>query len=236
MFDRPRKTVAQIMSGVDVAPGTKPKSMAINTVRYTDANGDTRYRFHETDIVIAHKDGTFTLNTGGWNTPTTKERISRYAPVRPYTVKGQLWLNSETPFFDGVHVDAEGKPMGVEPFRKSDAKDNLKLRARINKFVRMVDDCKTLPIPDNGDCWFCSMFDKGGKDTSHLQSHVDDSYLHGSLLVNAMREAGFGDDQIRLHYRLNVRFRFKASLRKYMMRHLADVQSPKTQSPKSHAA
>lgn len=33
-------------------------------------------KFHQTFIVSMHKDGTLTLNSGGWNTMTTRKRIN----------------------------------------------------------------------------------------------------------------------------------------------------------------
>ncbi len=35
---------------------------------------------HSTDVVTAHEDGTLTLNSGGWRTITTKDRINAWLP------------------------------------------------------------------------------------------------------------------------------------------------------------
>lgn len=39
--------------------------------------------FHYTAVVTYHRDGTFTIFGGGWNSPTTKNRISEFSPSRP---------------------------------------------------------------------------------------------------------------------------------------------------------
>jgi hypothetical protein len=42
--------------------------------------GPIAVRYWHTDIVVAHVDGTVTLNTDGWRTMTTKERMNDYLP------------------------------------------------------------------------------------------------------------------------------------------------------------
>jgi len=85
-------------------------------------------RLHATDVVLIHRDGTYTLNTGGhgdfagYRTVTTKERINGYSPARVYAIKGTWFLDGEmrevgkegrmeiarVPFHDGIRVDAKG--------------------------------------------------------------------------------------------------------------------------------
>jgi hypothetical protein len=74
----------------------------------------------------------------------------------------------------------------------------LELRAAIRKFVAKCDKFECLPKPENGDCWLCSMHDKDGKswgdhsgDHEHIRSHIQEGYLHGSLILNALKWAGY---------------------------------------------
>jgi hypothetical protein len=60
----------------------------------------------------------------------------------------------------------------------------------------------------------------GGNNHDHLLSHLKENYLHGSLLVNAMREYGFRDDQIGFHYQLQLHDTFKRAVRKYLYKRL----------------
>jgi hypothetical protein len=58
---------------------------------------DYAVRLHNTDVVTIHADGTYTLNTGGWETVTTKDRINGYGPARVYSHRGvwAVWHSSD---------------------------------------------------------------------------------------------------------------------------------------------
>jgi hypothetical protein len=59
-------------------------------------------RYHRTNVVVIHQDGRYTLNTGGWMTATTKDRINHYGPLRVYQ-KARVWyLPDGTRFIDGM--------------------------------------------------------------------------------------------------------------------------------------
>lgn len=241
-----RQTNQAIMADVDDAINVK--RIANNTVRYERPNGDVVWRLHNTDIVVKHVDGTFTLNSGGWKTVTTKDRINTYAPAYLYSGDGVWYIRGGVPFYDGMKVDAGGQAIDA-PAATSEAKEAKVLKAKITKFVRMIDACEELPTPSNGDCWICSMMhpepSRNNKpsanqmnpgasgpsgDPSCLMSHIDEGYLHGSLLVNAMRWKGYSDEGISLYYynanRFDGRFGrdvFKRALRGYLGRKLGLV-------------
>jgi hypothetical protein len=64
------------------------------TARYDEiADGDISVVLHNTPVVTYHAEGTLSLNTGGWLTVTTKDRINRFTPpnVRVHSVKGR-WM------------------------------------------------------------------------------------------------------------------------------------------------
>lgn len=77
--------------------------------RLENRGDDYAIRLHATDVVTIHADGTYTLNTGGWRTRTTKERINEYAPVRAYQLRGKWYIGAGVPFYDGMRVDAHGR-------------------------------------------------------------------------------------------------------------------------------
>jgi len=241
-----RQTNQQIMA--DVTDAVNVKRIANNTVKYERMNGDVVYRLHNTDIVTKHSDGTFTLNSGGWKTITTKDRINLYAPAHVYSGNG-TWYVEKIPFFDGMRVNADGTVIGADQDKADKAEKEAKaLKAKIAKFVRKIDDCEELPMPNSGDCWICGMFHpepandgnklefnhiKGqsgpGGDLTCLMSHIDEGYLHGSLLVNAMRWKGYTDQGISLYYGMaqrpgrGNRDAFKRALRQYLGRKLGLV-------------
>jgi hypothetical protein len=219
-----------LMQGAPVAAGTKPKRLANNTLRYTATDGSIRTRLHGTDIIVQTGD-VYTLSSGGWRTVTTKERLNSFSPARIHASKGVWYAGAGVPFFDGMRVDGGGNPLDKPNLRQAKKDDTL--RRKVNLFCKKVDTVETLPTPNGGDCWLCMMSkatngktDRGGytigtdraDDTEHLLSHVDEGYLHGWLLVNAMRARGYTDDGIGLHYRMDLRGTIKRALRVYLLR------------------
>lgn len=224
-----RESLAAMMTGVAFDAAPRPKLIANNTVQYY-RNGRRVIRLHQTDIL--EFDGPVcTITTEGWQTVTTKDRINKYSPIRISSQRG-LWYVGETLFYDGIKI-CDGKPPAANLKRERKAN---KLAESIRKFVAKVDKLDSLPQPDNGDCWYCSMFDRaqpadksdygvgnktGKRSTNckHIRSHVRYGYLHGSLIVNAMRWCGETDMLIswafndpRKQWRRNV----KRDLRRYL--------------------
>lgn len=68
-------------------------------------DGSVGIMLHSTYVVKIHPDNSATLNSGGWQTVTTKDRINQYSPVRVYQRDYQWYLNDGTPFKDGMIVD-----------------------------------------------------------------------------------------------------------------------------------
>ena len=77
---------------------------------------DIAVLFHGTAVVTYHPDGSVTLDSGGWLTSTTKQRINAYTRAPVYSVKGK-WLvgvpgGGKVPFRDGIRVDVAGRTAG----------------------------------------------------------------------------------------------------------------------------
>ena len=69
--------------------------------------GSVGILLHSTYVVKIHADNTYTLQTGGWQTSTTKDRINQYAPVRVYQHKYEWFVKlngKEYPFMEGMVV------------------------------------------------------------------------------------------------------------------------------------
>jgi hypothetical protein len=52
------------------------RPVSANKRVYRGENGDIHLRLHQTDVVTWHPDGTYTIRTGGWHTPTTRAAIA----------------------------------------------------------------------------------------------------------------------------------------------------------------
>lgn len=214
-----------------VAPiAGRAKIIARNTFRYSTESGATVTRLHFTDIVQAMPGGRFKLDSGGWRTMTTKDRINEALRGTGFVVVSDrgVWFVAAGPshahdygaavsdrvaFYDGMVLpDAFTSARGKA---EREAERQRKLKAEIKRFVcEGIPSGKPIPTPDAGDCWLCSMFDAeppatreanghtvidpSTKDSGHLLEHVREGYMHGSLIVNAMRRAGFTDAGISL--------------------------------------
>jgi hypothetical protein len=175
-------------------------------------------RLHQTDVVTIHADGRVRLDSGGWRTVTTKERINRFAPgARVWSVGGRwvLLVGRETvPYYDGVEYDAEQGRVLVDPARVDveaarDVATRL-LKERVTGFVRLLEQPElarpfVAAVVEGGswagDCWYCLMRDENGVplgDASgshgHLEDHLEEGYLVPSLFRNAFREQ-YGDEK-----------------------------------------
>ena len=71
-------------------------------------NIDYGVRLHETDIVIIHRDGTYSLFSGGWKTRTTLNRLNKYSPATITQRKGE-WYAGVTPWNEGMRFTSDGR-------------------------------------------------------------------------------------------------------------------------------
>ncbi len=64
------------------------KKVANNTYIRRTGLDTIALRLHETDILVWHEDGSVELNSGGWQTVTTKSRMNEFAPGGWYDRSG----------------------------------------------------------------------------------------------------------------------------------------------------
>lgn len=221
-----RKTKKEMLQGIENDVKTS-EIINNNTLRIVYKDGRVAIRFHQTDI-ISEQDGLVTLNSGGYKTVTTKDRISEYLLWFgvPFYIsqRNHQWYIGAGVFYDGMQFRGDEQ---IGEVKKDNLQERTKMLKKIKKYVDLITE-DNLPTPSNGDCWYCLMKEvKTGKpigdctgDTSHLISHMEEGYVVGSLLVNAMREAGYRDEQISFHYQLKMVDTFKCVLRKYLIKRL----------------
>lgn len=201
----------------------RARIIARNTFRYQTTAGAEIVRLHLTDVVTRDAKGRITLNSGGWKTKTTNDRINLGLQGTPYRLiagrngwevarlgegESYAWNARErVPFYDGIKLpDAFGAKARLKAERE--AAKAAKLKERIKTYVtKNIRKGVPLAPPDSGDCWHCLMFDavKPGSNpytanespqrnsADHLLSHIRENYLPGSLIVNAFRDSGSTD-------------------------------------------
>lgn len=111
-----------------------------------------------------------------------------------------------------------------------DNKKINKIKKDIKKFIGLIDK-QEIPDISAGDCWHCLMKDEQGKNlgdltnSEHLQEHIKEGYLTGSLLYNAILESGYRAEQFYILKTMNLKDSFKRSLRKYLYKRLLNTEN-----------
>lgn len=221
----PHKSKKVLLAGVQGV--VKSKVIGCNTLELEYDNGNRAIRYHNTDVITTFPNGDKTLTSGGWRTVTTKLRFND-SGFRVWTNKG-VWYITEPatskviPFFDGITFDAAGNVKGnsyIVDFAKIKA-----VKKQIAKYIKLVDTLNPIPFPSNGDCWYCAMKTQEGKslgdafkDTDHLENHLEEGYIHGSIIFNALKEKGYREPALIM--RMNCKTSIKSALRRYLSRRL----------------
>lgn len=222
---RPRNN-ADLLAGVD-KPINKSSVYARSTLEICYQDGSIALRYHDTDVATKLPNGTYQLDSGGFRTATTKARINYWTPagIGIYQEKSIWYMRDGNVFYDGIVVNSDGnviseKQIPVEKHKK----EVEKKKRRIRKYVQLIDAEKHMPTPSAGDCWLCCMRSKkteeswGADNHDHLESHIDAGYMFGSIIYNAMVEAGHHKPE--LYWQMNLKDAPKRALRKYLYKRL----------------
>lgn len=193
------------------------KKVANNTYLVRDGES-VAVRLHQTNVVTFTPEGTVILNTGGWQTVTTKDRINSFSPARVASDKGiwfvyyrentgshayqpddsSEWHRCRATFFDGMAVDSSGVPLV-----KDSGEELLAAKRRLDRMIRQyvagyvchVLDRGNLEPPGHGDCFMCQAAQPQNENPlglDHLMSHMEEGYYVPSLLWSAIRSHGYG--------------------------------------------
>jgi hypothetical protein len=203
-----------------------------NTFEVLFNNGDKAIRLHNTNIITYKNNGNIVLNTDNWKTHTTKSRINQYLKGLTLIQKNHTWFlvknyqdKNLITYYDSIEFDNNINL--ITENKTVDTKKQDKIKKQITSYCNLLDKMDKIPEPSSGDCWYCSMYDVKNHvplgdltKSDHLISHLKENYLHGSILINAMRESGYKNYQIGLHYQMNLKDTFKRSLRKYLIKRL----------------
>ncbi len=206
----PNSITPTYQGAIDFLSGGRNKtSRAVeNNTRIEKRGDDYAVVLHGTDVVTYHKDGSATLNSGGWLTVTTKDRMNGYLGnrARVYSKRG-VWFvftrdggtfdwDGGVRYFDGIRIASDGTILNPPDPKLAERKREaeIKMRKRVDRFVDGYMKALTegMPVPSGGDCWGCSMFERAGShDNNHLLSHLTDRYYVPTLLWNAMGDRGY---------------------------------------------
>ncbi len=183
----------------------KSKGKPISTsTRVVQRGEDYAVRYHETDVVTYKADGSIVLNTGGWLTMTTKERMTEHLPAgyRVASVKGRWFLMTydSTPigpdtfaWRDGITITPSGSVTGFERIdlvAEQDA-ENKRIDKAVKAYVEAITPVVIREAHEHagGDCFGCLAPD--AFDVSHLALHMEEGYYPFRLLVNAVADKGY---------------------------------------------
>lgn len=118
-----------------VLGGKSLKKIGHNTWLEWLGGGVYGVRYHQTYVVKIHPDNTYTLNSGGWHTVTTRDRINEFAPARCYIEQKTMRIRAnviasegcpvshiqpvDMPFRDGIRLPAGSPPTWEDKVTKS---------------------------------------------------------------------------------------------------------------------
>lgn len=124
------------------------KQLSANRKVWRDHTGDIHLRLHYTNIVTWHPDGSYTLNTGGWHSPTTARNMAAVIglPVRRVNKRGQppqLGVLGK-PIVDGAKWEPVMPPAPEQDWRPDSVipEDHYSLSRRKRKYARYSEVAK----------------------------------------------------------------------------------------------
>lgn len=186
MFGTPRKSKSQMVAAL---PGhTAARLVANNTLEWFGADGARRIRLHETDVLTFHPNGALTIDTGGWNTHTTRARLREFLPrgFNVWTHRGELTLShpkGETRFRESCYIGPRG---AVKPDMTPRALDSD--RRLLDAFMRHVRKTGLPSIEESGgDPW---VFSPGQVTPDVMRDWLESRYFTRRFCQLALAHAG----------------------------------------------
>lgn len=141
-------------------------------------------RLHKTDVVTYHADGSIELNTGGWKTSTTKDRINSYAPVVISQMQSVWYISkgkARMVFKDGMRITGRGDLEGGDSIESVKTINEIKRKLKSYSLFLF----QSLIAGKMTHCWMC--FTASGEDEiskAHLQTHIDKKEAPTEILLN----------------------------------------------------
>jgi hypothetical protein len=185
----------------------KSRLIANNTIEYWQ-DGARVIRLHGIDIIRYNADGSVTLNSGGWRTPTTRDRLNRFTPFHVHQKDGIWYLQingKKYVFEDGITIHPDGEVKGAGPDPEELKMLDKRIKKYVNDYMKQL-IARNLSQPSRGDCWYCFLrtqdntpLGEATQGRQRLLAHIEESYFVPSLVINAIEHFG-GLSQIARHY------------------------------------
>lgn len=179
------------------------KKLANNTYLQKRENS-IAIKLHNTDIITFNPDNSFILNTNGWKTVTSKDRINTYLPINFRLIQEKsIWYlcNNGNKYYyeDNMLINSNEEIDKKLLFNGKREKENNKLKNKIKTYCKnYIQAFKNGKVkkPSNGDCFYCAMhtvddnkpLGEALNSSSHILSHFKEKYYVPSLLMNSIKD------------------------------------------------
>lgn len=200
----------QKIINLQVQRGFDKKKLANNTYLRRLSDQEYAISLHSTDVIVIFESNgqtCYRLNSGGYQTVTTKDRLNTFSPARIYQKRGVWYLNedgytgdgkSDLIYFDGIEIDVKGKAVNANSAPTDYLEKKKALDRLINEYIRgFAKDAieNELGVPNGGDCWLCHMYlDHQEKDDLvHVCSHLYEKYYTRAFLYYCLRLHNYRD-------------------------------------------
>jgi len=114
--------------------------------------------------VIRQEKGVWYISTDGWETQSV--------------------------YYDGVTVK-DGQVLNPQADPSAEYNRVKKLIEDYIKAAKTQIKVNGIPEPSAGDCWICKWLHDPNEPPDCLLSHLEEKYLHGTLIYNALKERGY---------------------------------------------
>ena len=171
---------------------------ATRLIRRDDSTIAVRYQ--ATDVVTYRAGDGIVLQSGGWQTYTTKERFKEYSRAMVFADRGTWYMAGSTDtgarawgvpkhqrplYYDGVIVDpATGAPINPRYPTQSDVAKKRALDRDVRNYIAGYAahiNAGELTPPGNGDCWGCLMQVQGAPPVTQGAMRLNRPTPHGRV-------------------------------------------------------
>lgn len=173
--------------------GRNAAKRRVDNNTWLERRGDNiAVRLHKTDVITVEPSGRITVQTGGWFTPTTKDRINQYTGAYQIVQRNGQWYwridgQSNIPFTDGDGIEAQGTLFYAATV--ADEHSRAKMLKDITAYAKLL--AAALPLDPHGHdaCPQCKAFHEVD-DPEHWMIHIRAGHIIPDLVKNALKAHG----------------------------------------------